>query len=90
MQKRNFYFFKAIVFFVSFIFPFFGVANQKKYEKVLSDIDKKIESVTQDLKPHDFNSKTKVEWLNGLYQLRVHIEKQKEKSLEQEKTSRRP
>ena len=49
---------------------------------------KKLESVTQNLEPHDFNSKTKVEWLNGLYQLRVHIEKQKEKA--QEKTSRRP
>ena len=87
MKKRNFYFFKAMVFFVSFICSSFVGANQQKYEKVLSDIDQKIESVTQDLKPHDFNSKAKVEWLNGLYQLRVHIEKQKEKA--QEKTSRR-
>ena len=90
MNKRKIYLFKAMVFFVIFLYPFFGGANQKKYEKVLKDIDQKIASVTQDLEPHDFNSKTKVEWLNGLYQLRVHIEKQKEKSLEQEKNSRRP
>ena len=85
-------FFKTVVFFTIGSFTAFSESNQKSYERVLRDINQKIESVTQDLEPHDFNAKGKVEWLNGLYQLRVHIEKQKEKAMElseKEEKSRR-
>ena len=42
MKKRKIHFFKAMVFFVIFSYSSFGGANQKKYEKVLNDIDQKI------------------------------------------------